>query len=199
MYVKYFDLSIEKYIANVKVNKNGNEKTVEVGYNKKDTLVKVDIKRSEQATTKLTVTYGLLIKNVGEIPGYATEITDYIPENFKLISQDGWTVENNKAVTKSLENVLLNPGESKTVELTFEWNLATGTIGSRINEAQITAYANEYDAKDVTEDNKDNEELLVTLKTGSEAIKYIGMATLYVSIVALGVLAIKRKGVIRKK
>ena len=199
LYVKYFDLSVEKYIANVKVKTNDDERNIEVGYDKKDTLVKVDVKRSEQEQTKLIVTYGLLIKNVGEIPGYATEITDYIPEDFKLISTDIWMEEGNKATTKSLEDVLLNPGESTTVEVTFEWSLANGSIGSRINEAQITAYANEYDAKDITEDNKDNEEILVTVKTGSEVIKYIAMATLYVSIVALGVLVIKKKVVIRKK
>lgn len=199
LYVKYFDLSIEKYIANVKIDKNGKEETIDVGYDKKDSIVKVDIKRSEQASTKLTVTYGLLIKNVGQIPGYATEITDYIPENFELVSGEGWTVEDNKAITKSLEGVLLNPGESKTVEVTFEWKLATGDIGSRINEAQITAYANEYNAKDVTEDNKDNEEIIVAVKTGSEIIKEIGMATLYAGLVALGVLAVKKKVVIRKR
>ena len=198
LYVKYFDLSIEKYIENVKINKNGNEETVEVGYDNKDSLVKVDIKRSEQKTTKLTVTYGLLIKNVGEIPGYATEITDYIPENFELVSSDEWTVEDNKAVTKSLENVLLNPGESKTVEITFEWELLTGTIGSRINEAKITEYVNEYNAKDVTEDNNDNEEILVTVKTGSEIIKVVGQITLYIGLVALAVLTIKKKVVIKK-
>ena len=198
LYVKYFDLSLEQYIANVKVKTNDDERNIEVGYDKKDTLVKVDVKRSEQEQTKLIVTYGLLIKNVGEIPGYATEITDYIPEDFKLISTDIWMEEGNKATTKSLEDVLLNPGESTTVEVTFEWSLANGSIGSRINEAQISAYANEYDAKDITEDNKDNEEILVTVKTGSEVIKYIAMATLYVSIVALGVLVIKKKVVIRK-
>ena len=51
----------------------------------KGKLAKFDVKRSEVNNTKLTVTYGLIVRNVGEIAGYATELTDYVPENFKLI------------------------------------------------------------------------------------------------------------------
>ena len=194
LYVKYFDLSIEKYIAEVNVNVNGNETTKQVGYDQKGQLVKVDVKRSEAPNTKLTVTYGLLIKNVGEIPGYATEITDYIPQNFELVNNNGeWIVNGNKAISTSLSNKLINPGESEVIEITFEWNLAEGEIGTRRNEAEITAYANDYDAEDVTKDNKDGEDILVTLKTGSQAIAGITIIAIFTSIVALGVFEIRRK------
>ena len=198
-YVQFFDLSIEKYIEKVTVNTNGNETTEEVGYDKKGELVKVDVKRSEVNSTKLTVTYGLVIKNVGEIPGYATEITDYVPENFKLAEDGNWTLNGNIAVSTSLSNKMINPGESETLFITFEWNLSEGNIGERRNEAEITAYANEYDAEDITKDNKDGEDLLVSIKTGSEVVKVVEMIAMYTAIFALGVYFVKRKVVIRTR
>ena len=193
VYVQYFDLAVEKYIENVKISINGDETTRTVGYNKKGELVKIDVKNSEAKSTKLTITYGILVKNVGEIPGYATEITDYIPENFELLSNDEWTIDGNKAVSTILSDKLLNPGESTILNITFEWDLAKGSIGTRRNEAEITKYANDYDAEDVTKDNKDGEDILVTLKTGSEAITTVAVIAVFTSILALGVLLIKRK------
>ena len=198
-YVQFFDLSIEKYIEKVTVNTNGNETTEEVGYDKKGELVKVDVKGSEVNNTKLTVTYGLVVKNIGEIPGYATEITDYVPENFKLMEDEKWTLNGNTAVSTALKDTELNPGESTILEITFEWNLAEGNIGERRNEAEITAYANEYDAEDITKDNKDGEDLLVSIKTGSEVIKIVEMIAMYTAVFALGVYFVKRKVVIRMK
>ena len=198
VYVKYFDLSVKKYIKNVVVDRNGVQETTEVGYNKKGELVKVDVKKSEVNNTKLTITYGLQVTNVGEIPGYATEITDYVPENFKLQDNGDWTLNGNKAVSTVLSDTLLNPGESATIEITFEWNLADGNIGVRRNEAEITAYTNDYDAVDITKDNKDGEDLLVSIKTGSEVIKTVSIFVMAISIVTLGAFFIKRKVVIRR-
>ena len=193
VYVQYFDLSIEKYIQRVTVNTNGTEVVREVGYEHKGELVKVDVKNSEAKNTKIEVTYGLLVKNVGEIPGYATEITEYIPEDFELKNIDEWTINGNTATSTVLSDKLLNPGESIMMEVTFEWDLAKGSIGTRRNEAEITKYANDFGAEDVTKDNKDGEDLLVTLKTGSEAVTTIAIAAAFTSILALGVLVIKRK------
>lgn len=193
IYVKYFDLSIEKYIDEVKVNTNGKENTIKVGYDKKDQLVKIDVKRSNADKTKLTVTYGLLVKNVGEIAGYATEIKDYIPKDFKVINSENWKLEGNEAINTQLENVILEPGESTTVYITCEWKLSEESIGERYNEAEISKYRNNYDAIDVTDDNKDKEGLLVTLKTGSELIGYIIVTLTAIVTIGLGIVFIKRK------
>ena len=193
IYVKYFDLDITKYIEEVKVNNGKDEKVQKVGQDKKGELVEIDVKERKVKNTTITVTYGLIVKNIGEIPGYATEITDYVPEDFKLLENGTWSIEGNKAVTTSLKNTLINPGESTKLYITFEWNLAKGNIGSRINEAKITRYANEYNAKDPTEDNNDKEELLVTVKTGSGVISYIGIALGFITVVAGGVILIKKR------
>ena len=194
VYVKYFDLKIEKYIEEVKINTKGVETVRKVGYEQKGQLVKIDVKRSEAKDTKITVTYGLLIKNVGEIPGYASELTDYIPENFELKNNNGeWTENGNKAISTSLQDKLLNPGESTVATITFEWNLANGKVGTRRNEAEITKYANQFGSEDITKDNKDGEDLLVTLKTGSETVKGITVVIAFASIVALGIFEIRKR------
>ncbi len=193
VYVKYFDLSIEKYIENVKINTNGNEEIRQVGRDKKGQLVKVDVKQSLVNNTKLTVTYGLVIKNVGEIAGYATEIKDYIPKDFKLVSTDKWSIQGDIAVNTSLKDVILEPGESTVEYITFEWELSENNIGERFNEAEISEYKNQYNAVDITDDNKDKEGLLVTLKTGAETIAYVALAVIFIATISTGTYIIKMK------
>lgn len=184
VYIKFFDLKMEKYIEKVVINTNGNETVKEYGYDKKDDLVKIDVKKSQVPNTVITVTYGLKVTNVGEIPGYATELTDYLPEDFSLVSGN-WRAEGNKAVSDELKDTVIEPGESKTVMITLEWKLAKGPIGLKSNEAEITEYANDYDAEDVTKDNKDNADLLVTVKTGSNVIAVVTIITVVVGFIAI--------------
>lgn len=184
VYIKFFDLKMEKYIEKVVINTNGNETVKEYGYDKKDDLVKIDVKKSQVPNTVITVTYGLKVTNVGEIPGYATELTDYLPEDFSLVSGN-WRAEGNKAVSDELKDTVIEPGESKTVMITLEWKLAKGPIGLKSNEAEITEYANDYDAEDVTKDNKDNADLLVTVKTGSNIIAVVTIITVVVGFIAI--------------
>ena len=165
LYVKYFDLDITKYIKTVVIKDNKDQKVIDVGESRKGEIVKIDVNKNTAKNTKIIVTYGLKVKNIGEIPGYATKIVDYIPENFELVDEN-WKVEGKNAITTSIEDVLIQPGESKDIEVTFEWDLSRGTVGSRINEAKILEYKNDYDAKDPTDDNNDSEEMIVAIRTG---------------------------------
>lgn len=194
IYVKYFDLDITKYIKEVKVKNSVKETTQEIGEDKKGQLVKIDVAKDEVKNTTIAVTYGLRVKNIGEIEGYATELVDYIPEDFKLVEDGIWKVneEGNKAVTTKLENKLLKPGESTTIEITFEWKLAEDNIGSRINEGKITAYENPYNAKDPTEDNNDKEEMLVEVRTGSMLV-FIAVAVLVGLWLIVGIVLVLQK------
>lgn len=194
IYVKYFDLDVTKYIKEVKVKNSVKETTQEIGEDKKGQLVKIDVAKNEVENTTITVTYGLRVKNIGEIEGYATELVDYIPEDFKLVEDGIWKVnaEGNKAVTTRLENKLLKPGESTTIEITFEWKLAEDNIGSRINEGKITAYENPYNAKDPTEDNNDKEEMLVEVRTGSILV-FIAVAVLVGLWLIVGIVLVLQK------
>ena len=194
LYVKYFDLTIEKYIDKVIIENKKGSITQKYGNNQNGNPIKIDIKKSEVNDTVITVTYGLLIKNVGEIPGYATEIVDYTPENFILVEDGKWIIDGKVAKSTLLSGILLNPGESTVAEVTYKWNLSENNIGTRINEAEITKYTNNYGAIDLTDDKNDDEKMIVTIKTGLEEIlnfiiPFMGAAI----IVAVGIILIKKK------
>ena len=191
VYVKYFDLDVTKYIEEVKVKNEKEDKTQKIGESKKGKTIKIDVAKSQVANTTITVTYGLKVTNIGEIEGYATELVDYIPEDFTLVQDGIWKVDGDKAVTTKLENKLLQPGESATVNITFEWKLSENNIGSRINEGKITKYENPYDAIDRTDDNNDKEEMLVAIKTGG--ITYIIPAAIVLAVASIGVYTIIKK------
>jgi hypothetical protein len=87
-----------------------------------------------------------------------------------LVDNGNWTVKGNKAIA-NLSNKEIKPGETEVVDITFTWVLSEDKVGSRINEAEITKYSNVFNAKDITEDNKDKEELVTAVRTGR--IKYI--------------------------
>ena len=190
VYVKYFDLSIMKYIEEVKVKNNLEDRTINVGESKKGQTVKIDVVKSQVKNTTITVTYGLKITNVGQIEGYASKIVDYIPDDFKLINDGTWTQEGNQAITTKLEDTILEPGESTILNLTFEWKLTEDNIGLRVNEGKIAEYENPYDAIDITNDNNDKESMLVSVKTGG--IK-IAIAVAIIIISTMGVLVIVKK------
>ena len=173
IYVKYFDLEVTKYIKEVTVKNSVKETKQEIGESQKGKLVKIDVVKKEVPNTTIRVTYGLKVKNVGEIEGYATELIDYIPKDFKLVEDGIWNVKNDIAVTNKLQNTLLKPGESTVVEITFDWKLTDDNIGRRINEGKITKYENEFNARDLTEDNNDKEEMLVQVRTGSAWVFYV--------------------------
>ena len=192
LYVKYFDLDVKKYIEKVVVKDNDGERTVEVGKQKKGKTTKIDVARSKVESTTVIVTYGLEITNIGEIEGYATEITDYIPKDFKLLESSDWVINGETAISSKLEDVVLEPGESTTINVTFEWKLSENNIGSRSNTGKITKYENPFNAKDVTEDNFDKEELLVTIKTGGVTYIIPVAIVLVFAIIGLHVVAKKR-------
>ena len=187
IYVKYFDLDVTKYIKSVAVKNNSGEKTQEIGENRKGELIKIDVAEKDVEDTTIRVTYGLKVTNIGEIEGYATELIDYIPKDFKLVEDGTWKIKEDKAVTTKLENTLLKPGESTTVEITFDWKLTKDNIGSRINEGKITKYENPYNAKDPTEDNNDKEEMLVQIRTGSTTVFRVIALIVGLTILAVAV------------
>ena len=193
LYVKYFDLNLEKYIDEIKIKNKSGENGRFVNESQSNQLVKVDVKNSEINNTTINVTYGLKVKNIGEIPGYATEIIDYIPDHFKLVENEIWKKDGNIAISTALENELINPGESKTINITFELNLSDGIIGSIVNEAKISKCSNDFNAADVINDNNiDKQEMLITVKTGSEALVCIGTALAFIAILVTGIIFNKK-------
>ena len=204
--VEYFDLSLLKFVSKVIIVEDGQEKISETGYNgheDPEPVVKVELHKKKIEDVVVKFGYGITITNEGDVPGYATEITDYVPEGLKFEASDNpnWTDEGNNVIsTKQLENTLLQPGESATVEVILTWINGEDNLALKTNIAEISEDDNEFDVpdKDSTPDNqKDGEDdidlakVILAIETG-KAKTYFTLTLGLLSVVTVGIILIKK-------
>lgn len=228
IHIQEFDLALFKRVTKTIVTVNGKTTTTETGFkpntgkteqegenyrknSEKEPIASVFIDRKKLKSTVVKFVYEIKVTNEGDIPGYATEITDYIPEGLKFVPED----ENNKIwklnedgtiITRALETVCLNPNESTTIPVTFTWINDANNFGQKTNIAEITEDYNEKGVKDIDSDpkngdikNYDKEQeddddfalVILTLKTGISKT-YLGLIAVVITIIAAGVITIKK-------
>ena len=206
--VKYFDLSLLKYVTQVIVTEDGVQKVTETGNvgDENDIIPKVEIHKKKLSTTEVKFAYTIKITNEGDIPGYAKEISDDIPEGLEFVPEDNpqWILgEDGWIHTRALENTLLQPGESTTVKVIFKWINSGNNLGIKTNTAEITEDYNDKDVPDIDstpgnkapgEDDIDIAEVLLSISTG-RAQTYFVLGTAVLITLASGI-AIIRKFVI---
>jgi len=198
VYVKYFDLCLEKKLEKAIVTTNG-EKTEVNGEG-----LKIEINKKNINSTSIQFVYTIKVTNEGEIEGYATEVTDYIPEGLSFdasINKDWTKVSDTIIKTESLAKTLLKPGESAEVQVTLDWVRNSDNIGRFVNVAEISEDWNPYDSDDVdsipnnlisTEDDQDEAPVWVGIVTGLGDQPYIILPTVALIILATGVILIKK-------
>lgn len=203
-----FDLALRKWVTQAIVTENGKTIVYETGHKAEDNpeeVVKVDLKKSKLKDVEVKFRYSIRVTNEGEVAGEAEEITDYIPEGLKFVKEDNpeWEITENERVVKTgkLKGVTLEPEESAEVEIVLTWINSETTMGVMINTAEISKDHNEYGIHDIDstpnnkkkgEDDIDDAPVMLTIKTGSEIIAYIGIGLGFIMIVACGVIMIKR-------
>ena len=204
--LKYFDLSLLKYITKVVVNEDGIVKEIETGHDgteNPEPAVKVEINRKKLDKTSVTFIYTIKVTNEGEIEGYATEIKDRIPEGLEFYQEDNphWTIsEDGIVTTNALADVLLQPGESATVEIALRWKKDENNLGMKVNVAEISEDDNPYDVPDIDstpdnnedgEDDQDDAPVVLSVSTGIGTTHTILIITI-TTIMSTGVYAIKK-------
>lgn len=224
--VKIFDLALFKWVSQTVVTVDGKTTTTETGFkpntgktaqsgenyrnnDEKEPIASVVIDKKKLKSTVVKFVYNIKVVNEGEIAGYATELTDYIPEGLKFDAEDNplWSLaEDGKITTRALETVLLEPGQSATVPVTFTWINGADNLGVKTNIAAITEDYNDKGIEDIDstpgnedipkyegeqEDDDDFALVILTLKTGSEKT-YIALILTIVTIISLGALGIKK-------
>lgn len=229
--IPIFDLSLLKWVTQSVVTVDGKTTTTNTGFkpnkgltestgegirnnNELEPIAKVELDKKKLNKTVVKFVYKIRVTNEGEIPGYATEVTDYIPEGLEFHVEDGnnkqygWVKSgDDKIVTRALETVLLNPGESKELEITFRWINSEKNLGQKINIAEISEDANDYNTDDIdsTPNNKENpykEEqeddddfalVILSIKTGAtQFMSYFTLITITLAIVGGGIILIKK-------
>lgn len=212
IYVKKFDLALLKWVTQTIVTVDGKTTVTDTGftpYDNPEPVAKVVIDKKKLNKTTVKFVYNIIITNEGEIPGYATEITDYIPEGLEFVQEDNpiWTkVGDNKITTRALEQTLLNPGESATLEVVFTWKKGANNLGLKTNIAEISEDYNDKGSKDIDstpdnvktedydkqqEDDDDKALVILELKTGGSA-SYMWLGLTVLIILAGGILLIKK-------
>jgi len=226
IYVQEFDLALYKWVTKTVVTVDGKTTETETGFKPNvgktegagdkyrpnsdpEPIASVTLDKKKLKSTVVKFVYNIKVVNEGDIAGYATEITDYIPEGLKFVPEDNplWTLkEDGKLTTRALETVLLEPGKSATLPITFTWINNENNLGQKRNIAAITEDYNEKDVDDVDsvpsnddipnydkeqEDDDDFALVILTLKTGKE-ISYIGLMIVCITIISVGVLTIKK-------
>ena len=205
--VKYFDLSLKKWVEKAIVTYQGKQTVIMSGHTgdeDPEPPLKVEVRGSRLENTTIKFGFKIKVTNEGEIPGYATEISDYIPEGLEFIPEDNpqWTQEEDgKVVTDQLKDTLLQPGESATVDILLTWINSRDNLGLMTNTAEISDDYNESDTPDIdsTPDNKvegeddiDDAPVLVSIVTGGGAPLYIGLTLTSLVILSVGIFLIKK-------
>ena len=201
IYVQYFDLSLQKDLVKIIINEDGT--TREISLSSTDGLQKVEIHRKKLNSTTVKFVYNITVKNEGEIEGYATELTDYIPEGLEFIAEENkqWTQLSPYVITtNALSTTLLKPGEAASVQVVLKWVNSENNLGLKVNVAEISADKNDSNTPDIDsipnnrkdgEDDIDNAEVFLAISTGT-APTYIALTTTVIAIMATGVALIKK-------
>ena len=206
--VEYFDLALLKYVSKAIVIEDGKTTTTKTGNNgsKDDIMPKVEIYRKNVNSVIVKFEYVIKITNEGDIAGYATEITDYVPKGLKFYAEDneGWKDEGDNVIsTELLKDTLLQPGESATVKVILRWINGEDNLGQKTNIAEISKDKNDKGVpdRDSTPDNKkegeddiDDAPVILTISTGllEHPMEYIGISLIILTILGVGVIGIKK-------
>ncbi len=205
--VKYFDLSLLKWVAQTKVTLNGKTTTTNTGHtaetSKNEAPVKIEIKASDVKKVKIQYVYTIRVTNEGEIEGYAKEVTDYVPKGLKFVKEDNpdwYEISDGVIGTKALENTLLKPGESAEVQVVLTWINGQENFGEKINLAEISKDENPSGSPDIDstpnnqkaeEDDIDDAPVILAVKTGTTRI-YAGLTMIILVTFAGGISLIKK-------
>ena len=191
-----FDLEIEKKVKKVIVKDNKSTTTKKAP--KKDGILKIEIPAKQIKNTSLEVEYEITVKNVGEVAGYAKKIVDYLPNDFKYITENKnskWKVNGKEITIDELSNKLIKPGESQNITVNCESKLSESNLGAKTNTAKISLYYNEDNLKD-SENNNDTGKatIIIGVKTGAVAytLEIIGLI-LILTAIAIVLVKLKNK------
>lgn len=196
-----FDLKLEKYVSKVTVQNSKGVKSYDFDNSK---LAKVEIPSSEMAKSTVVIEYKILVTNEGNVSGYAKNIVDYKPNdtNFNSSLNTNWYAGSDGCIySKSLENEVINPGETKEIKLVLTKQMNANNTGIINNTAEIKESYNEQglEDRDSTPGNKAQGEddigladTIISVKTGGPAF-YIMLGIVILVILSVGIYFMKTK------
>lgn len=167
-----FNLELNKYVTKMVVTNSKGTNSYE---QKEDaTLSKVEIASKALSGTNVVIEYVIKITNKGEAAGYVKNIVDYLPSELSFssnLNQD-WYQSGEYIYNSSLENILINPGETKEVKLILTKVMTSSNTGLINNKAEIVDSFSAIGTDRDNENNKGSADIIIGIKTGG-IISYI--------------------------
>ena len=190
--LKTLDIKLEKNIKRIAVQDSTN--TIVYDYND-ESLAKVELNAKKVAGTTIIVEYEIKVTNVGEVDAYIRKIKDFMPQDmiFKSELNKDWYLNGKDLYTSTLSNKKLKAGETETLKLILTKGMNASNVGLINNKAEIMEIYTEDTLKEKnTEDNIDNAQLIVSIKTG-EFIKYSLITILAILFICILIITFIRK------
>lgn len=180
-----FNMKIEKTIKEFTINGINQN----VGNGK---IMKTEIAAKDFSQVIAIIKYKITVTNTGKVKGDAT-VEDAIPDGFILSDWNPsyWKNTKENKIQTTVEG--LEPGDSKDLEVVLVWQSAENNVGSKVNKVEIIGTSNESNAEETDDDdNKSEATVVISVKTGKEASKYIGVGILSLAILFVGLIIIKK-------
>ena len=196
-----FDLKLDKKVSKITVT-NTQLDPKEYEYDTNFAMVSLLNTYVEYST--VLIEYTITITNEGKVAGYAKELVDYMPEGMAFSSDlnTQWYLgTDGNLYTTSLANTVIQPGETKTINLVLTRRMTGENTGTVVNTAEISESYNEYGLEDgdsTPGNRKDGEDdistatTLIAMNTGREVASFIGITLGILTIVGLAVFLIKK-------
>lgn len=196
-----FDLKLDKYINKIIIQ---NSKGTVVNQYDNTQLAKIEIDNKQLSSSTVIIEYLMNVTNEGQLPGYASEIVDYIPSDLSFNSEmnkNWYQTTNGEICSRELQNTIINPGENTKVVLTLVKRMSQNNTGTTINTAEIKESNNALLIQDSDsiagnkasdEDDTSIAQVIISIKTG-RLLTYIALTVLLVLIIGIGVSYIKKR------
>ena len=186
-----FDLSLSKKISKITVqNNNGTTK-----YNFNSNIAKIDIPAKYLSSSKVYIEYKVIVKNEGEITGYAKQIVDYKDSGLTFSPElnKGWYEGTDGNIyTKALANKAISAGKTEELTLVLTKQMTESNTGVVNNSAEIAKAYNAAGIADKdslpgnkvqSEDDYASSDVIISVKTG-ETLIYMS-ALIVIAIISI--------------
>ena len=189
-----FDLSIDANVNRLTVQNEEETTTYEMENSK---LAKIDIDPKYADSTKIFVEYTIDVSNKGEISGYVKSLMSYLPTELELdtsLNANWYIGTDGNAHTRELENVLIQPGETKTITLILTKQMTEDGTGLVNNTFEIESTFNEYAIADIDstegnhadgEDDMSSVDVIIGIKTGKTMINVMLIVTTLITLLVV--------------
>ena len=178
-----FNMSLKGEVVKLEILNNNDKKSIETK-EIKETVNKFKISPFENKEANVDIDYKLKVKNEGNIPGKVVKIGAYLSENENIVDGQRWIKEReNFATTRQLENIELNPGEEKEIEVKIQTTIEKALNKVMDTKFEIIETLNNIGIKDVNSvegNNSTNEDDNINL----DIVIVRDFAVIYITILA---------------